>query len=151
MVADHFFILKVGPWLTFALREALFLLELAERELLPKAPSRLRETLQGVMRSDPKHWSKYYGGSPEEVAFKLAFSYSDRARYYLGRKEVLEAEERLFRNLSPKVPEPLVSQYLPAQFSRVRAKQLEPSARDLAVDRVCDVMELYLGAGTPPA
>jgi D-tagatose-1,6-bisphosphate aldolase subunit GatZ/KbaZ len=34
MVEDHFAILKVGPWLTFALREALFALEAMEREWL---------------------------------------------------------------------------------------------------------------------
>jgi D-tagatose-1,6-bisphosphate aldolase subunit GatZ/KbaZ len=147
LVADHFFILKVGPWLTFALREALFLLELAERELSPAVPSRLRETLIRVMREDPRYWGKYYGGSPEEVAFKLSFSYSDRARYYLGRKEVAQAQERLFENLSPRVPDVLVSQFMPAQYFRVRARELKPSARDLAVERVCDVMELYLEAG----
>jgi D-tagatose-1,6-bisphosphate aldolase subunit GatZ/KbaZ len=149
MVADHFFILKVGPWLTFALREALFSLELAEGELSPARPSRLRETLTRVMRDDPKYWGKYYGGSPAEVAFKLAFSYSDRARYYLGRKEVQEAQERLFQNLAPRVPDALVSQFLPAQYFQVRAGTVSPAARDLAVERVADVMELYFQAARP--
>ncbi len=34
LVRDGFAILKVGPWLTFAMREALFALEAIERELL---------------------------------------------------------------------------------------------------------------------
>lgn len=150
LVAHHFFVLKVGPWLTYALREALFALELAERELRPAAPSRFRETLAAAMRQDPRHWERYYGGSPDEIAYKLAFSYSDRARYYLGRAEVAGAVEQLFRNLSPRVPEGLVSQFLPAQWLRVRAGELEATPRELAVARVEDVMELYLRAGEHP-
>ena len=34
MVKDHFVILKVGPALTFAMREALFSLDFIEKELL---------------------------------------------------------------------------------------------------------------------
>ena len=34
MVEDHFAILKVGPWLTFALREAIFGLAFIEQEWL---------------------------------------------------------------------------------------------------------------------
>jgi D-tagatose-1,6-bisphosphate aldolase subunit GatZ/KbaZ len=151
LVRDHFCILKVGPWLTYALREALFLLELMERELAPLSPSRLRDTLTRVMKEDPKHWAQYYGGPPSEVSYKLAFSYSDRARYYLGRKEVVDAQAQLFRNLAPRIPEGLVSQYMPPQFLRVRAGDLAATAQDLAVERVCDVMELYHQAGEEPA
>ncbi len=150
MVQDHFCILKVGPWLTYALREALFLLELMERELAPPVPSRLRDTLTRVMREDPRHWAAYYDGPPEEVSFKLAFSYSDRARYYLGRPEVLEAQARLFANLSPRLPETLISQYMPAAFLHVRAGALVPTPRELAVERVREVMEVYLQAGAAP-
>jgi len=147
LAADHFFVQKVGPWLTFALREALFALELCERELAPAEPSRLRETLTRVMKDDPRHWSRYYAGTPAEVDFKLAFSLSDRARYYLARPEVAEAVLRLFHNLAAGVPEALVSQYLPSQYPRLRSGELGAGPRDLAVERVCDVMELYLRAG----
>jgi D-tagatose-1,6-bisphosphate aldolase subunit GatZ/KbaZ len=151
LAQGHFCILKVGPWLTYALREGLFALELMERELAPSVPSRFRDTLTQVMRDDPRHWDRYYGGTPGEISYKLAFSYSDRARYYLGRKEVLEAQARLFGNLAPRVPEGLVSQYLPAEFFRVRAGELAATPQDLLVERVCDVMELYLQAGAAPA
>ncbi|STJ52939.1 putative tagatose 6-phosphate kinase [Escherichia coli] len=47
---DHFAILKVGPALTFALREALFSLAAIEEELVPaKACSGLRQVLEDVM------------------------------------------------------------------------------------------------------
>lgn len=39
LVKDHFAILKVGPALTFALREALFSLAAIEEELLPAKPA----------------------------------------------------------------------------------------------------------------
>jgi len=150
LVEGHFCILKVGPWLTYALREGLFALELMERELSPFLPSRFRDVLAQVMKEDPRYWDKYYGGAPGEVSYKLAFSYSDRARYYLGRKEILEAQGRLFKNLEPRIPEGLVSQYMPAEFFRVRAGELAPTPRDLVVERICDVMELYFQAGAAP-
>ncbi|MFV2738606.1 class II D-tagatose-bisphosphate aldolase non-catalytic subunit, partial [Escherichia coli] len=47
LVIDHFAILKVGPALTFALREALFSLAAIEEELVPaKACSGLRQVLE---------------------------------------------------------------------------------------------------------
>ena len=39
MVEDHFCILKVGPWLTYALREALFALDRIEQELFENRKS----------------------------------------------------------------------------------------------------------------
>ena len=57
MVEDHFAILKVGPWLTFAFREAIFALSAMERELLRgnKAIrlSEVRQALENAMLRDP--------------------------------------------------------------------------------------------------
>ncbi|MFT3851002.1 MAG: class II D-tagatose-bisphosphate aldolase, non-catalytic subunit [Propionivibrio sp.] len=147
LVDNHFFILKVGPWLTYALREGLFSLEFIERELDPANPSRFRETLARVMKADPKYWEKYYSGGAEEVNYKLAFSYSDRARYYLGNREVAGALERLLDNLSPEVPDGLISQYLPMQYRSIREGRLGRHPSDLAVDRVSNVLDLYFAAG----
>jgi D-tagatose-1,6-bisphosphate aldolase subunit GatZ/KbaZ len=147
MIRHHFYILKVGPWLTFALREGLYLLELIEKELNPTAPSCFRETLLKVMHNDPRHWKQYYLGSSEEINFKLNFSYSDRARYYLGCDEVAAAQNQLMKNLGQHLPESLVSQYLPNQYTRLRAGTLTKNPRSLAVDRVANVLELYMAAG----
>jgi hypothetical protein len=104
LVEDHFAILKVGPWLTFAFREAVFALEKIERQVLrglPGAqPSRLRDALDEAMTRHPEHWAAYYRGSPEEVRRKRAFSYSDRCRYCWPQPEVQEALAGLLRNLS---------------------------------------------------
>lgn len=147
LAQNHFFILKVGPWLTYALREGLFSLEMIERELEPANPSRFRETLAGVMKADPKYWEKYYSGSADEVDYKIAFSYSDRARYYLGHKAVVDSLNRLLGNLSPEVPDGLISQYLPLQYQAVREGRLGKHPMDLAVDRVSNVLDLYFAAG----
>ena len=74
LVARHFAILKVGPGLTFALREALFALAQIEAELVPaEQRSGLREALEAAMLADPRHWQGHYPGTPEEQRF-AAFS-----------------------------------------------------------------------------
>jgi len=119
LVADRFAILKVGPELTFALREALFALEELERELLGRrAPDRLsgvRHALDDAMLRDPRHWKPYYDRGDEETArLQRRFSLSDRCRYYWTLPEVRDALSRLFTNLEGRrLPRGLVSQYLP--------------------------------------
>jgi D-tagatose-1,6-bisphosphate aldolase subunit GatZ/KbaZ len=148
LVGDHFCILKVGPWLTYAVREGLLLLELMERETHPFIPSRFRDVLTTVMKEDPKYWKAYYTGEKDEIDFKLVYSYSDRARYYLGRPEVNIAAERLIKNLSPKVPEGLISQYMPGQYRSVRSGELSAAPTDLLIARVAEVIDIYLDAGS---
>ena len=111
--------LKVGPELTFALREALFALESIERELLGRrAPERLsgmRQALERAMGDDPRHWQSYYGQADEDtLRLRRAFSLSDRARYYWPVPEVQEAVSRLIANLdAERLPNGVLSQYLP--------------------------------------
>jgi D-tagatose-1,6-bisphosphate aldolase subunit GatZ/KbaZ len=117
LVADHFAILKVGPELTFAFREAVFALESIERELLGRAgrPSGVQQALDEAMVRDPRHWKPWYGGTDEEaVRGQRRFSLSDRCRYYWTSPEVQDALRRLFANLEGRrLPRGLVSQYMP--------------------------------------
>ena len=87
MVEDHFAILKVGPWLTFALREAVLALTAIERELLATTSkpeiSHVREALEAAMLRDTSYWRSYYRGDEDEVRRDRIYSYSDRCRYYL--------------------------------------------------------------------
>jgi D-tagatose-1,6-bisphosphate aldolase subunit GatZ/KbaZ len=147
MVRDHFYVLKVGPWLTFALREGLYLLEMIEKELDISMPSCFRDTLIETMRENPGHWEQYYLGTSEEIELKLNFSYSDRARYYLGGELVLASQKRLMQNLSHNMPESLISQFMPKQYSRLRLGELGQEPRSMAVDRISNVLELYMEAG----
>ena len=61
LVRDHFAILKVGPGVTFALREALWGLDAIEREWIePAKASGFRDIAIARMKADPKYWAKYY-------------------------------------------------------------------------------------------
>jgi D-tagatose-1,6-bisphosphate aldolase subunit GatZ/KbaZ len=150
MVQDHFYVLKLGPWLTYALREGLYLLELMEKELHVHTPSLFRKTLLEVMQANPEYWQDYYFGSPEEVMFKLNFSYSDRTRYYLNHPKVIAAQQRLMENLSVGIPKGLLSLYCPSrhlfQSSRKRTQPQQPV--QFVLDRVRLVLEHYFAAGT---
>ncbi|SDF60843.1 D-tagatose-bisphosphate aldolase, class II, non-catalytic subunit [Streptomyces griseoaurantiacus] len=145
LVEDHWAVLKVGPGLTFALREALYALAGIEEELLaPERRSRLPEVVERRMRAEPSWWEGYYEGEEQERRLARRYSYSDRVRYYWPDPEIEAAVTALFENLSATgIPLPLLSARLPEQYRRVRAGRLEPSPRAVAVDRVRDVLRDY--------
>ena len=150
LVENHFYILKVGPWLTFAVRESLLALEAAERELAPAAPSNFRAVLTETMRAEPDYWKSYYTGDEAAVSYKLIFSYSDRARYYLGHPKVAAAYRALLANLGGGVPDAVISQYLPECYEAVRAGASN-RPEDLVLGRVSNVIAAYFDAGLGPA
>jgi len=136
LVRDHFAILKVGPGLTFAFREAIFALALIENKLIPKdARSNIIHVLDDVMVKHPEHWRKYYRGSE---AFKRKYSLSDRARYYWVQPEVQGALERLMRNLGESVlPYSLLSQFV---------GQVGLTSRETIAWKINKVLRDYAGA-----
>lgn len=150
MVEDGIAILKVGPALTFTLREGLFALEQIERELygINDFPlSHFRDTLERVMLTDDGQWRKYYHGPMPQKRYARAFSFSDRARYYLTDPDVCGALRMLLDNLDRVgIPLSLLDQYLPIQYARVRAGTLPLRAADLLIDRVGDCIDDYLYA-----
>jgi D-tagatose-1,6-bisphosphate aldolase subunit GatZ/KbaZ len=150
MCEDGVAILKVGPALTFALREALFALEIIEQELYPHEPnrqSRFRETLEEVMLADDKSWRSYYTGDEEHMRISRAYSYYDRCRYYLPDPRVRAAHDRLIQNLSGNVIPPcMLSQYLPNQFMRVRSGELRNEPEPIILDKIGDCIDSYLAA-----
>ncbi|CAI9408727.1 D-tagatose-bisphosphate aldolase, class II, non-catalytic subunit [Nocardioides sp. T2.26MG-1] len=151
LVSDHWAILKVGPGLTFALREALFALATIEDELVPAdRRSHLVAVVARAMADDPHWWAGYYQGDETDVRIARTYSYSDRMRYYWATPEVAAATDRLLANLEQTtVPLTMVSAHLPVQYSRVRAGELSPDPRSLAVDRVRDVLRGYALACGP--
>ncbi|HEX7825196.1 MAG TPA: class II D-tagatose-bisphosphate aldolase, non-catalytic subunit, partial [Mycobacterium sp.] len=84
LVADHWAILKVGPALTFAMREALFALAHIESELVAQeSRSNLIDVVERRMLDDPTHWQGYYlDGNALAQRTARRYSYSDRLRYY---------------------------------------------------------------------
>jgi D-tagatose-1,6-bisphosphate aldolase subunit GatZ/KbaZ len=148
LVADGWGVLKVGPGLTFALREALFALAAIETELLPAdACSGLPAVVEARMLKRPEQWEGYYTGTPEEQALARRYSYSDRMRYYWPDAEIEAAVGTLMENLSSReLPDPLVSAFLPIQYARVRRGDLARSPRELVIDHVRDILRTYAAA-----
>lgn len=145
MVEDKVGILKVGPALTFALREGLFALANIEKAYIPEEKqSHFIEILEKVMLEYPKNWQKHYHGNAEELAFKRKYSFSDRARYYLPMPEVVEAQKVLFKNLIENpIPLSLLSQFMPIQYIKVREGLLSDTPEALVMDRVINCVDEY--------
>jgi D-tagatose-1,6-bisphosphate aldolase subunit GatZ/KbaZ len=151
MVEDHFAILKVGPWLTFAFREAVFALGAIERELLAgkkgRKVSQVRETLDSAMLRDPSYWRSYYQGDEDRLHFSRAYSYSDRCRYYWHQASVQEELLRLVDNLSVYSPPlALLSQFLPMEYAAVRAGQLSIQPHPIIRYHIQNVLRTYAAA-----
>ncbi|MEW5957354.1 MAG: D-tagatose-bisphosphate aldolase, class II, non-catalytic subunit [Chloroflexota bacterium] len=146
MVEDHFAILKVGPALTFAWREAVFALALIEAES-PRTEielSNLIQVLDQAMLANPAHWQKYYSGPESYVRFARKYSFSDRSRYYWPDPAVQLALARLMDNLQQQpAPLALLSQFLPLQYERVRAGLLANTPTDLIYDKIAAVVADY--------
>ena len=148
LVEDGFAILKVGPALTFAMREALEALEDMESQLVAEEErSLLGCVVEETMLREPKDWMPYYAGSPAEQKLLRRYSYSDRVRYYWHRPEIAVAVDRLVANLSKvTIPESMLSRYLPAQYLRLRMGEIGGDPVALIVDKVRDVLRTYAAA-----
>ena len=133
LVEDGFAILKVGPALTFALREALYGLS-GIADILAPAPDReaLPDVMERVMLEAPDNWRKYYPGNEVERALLRHYSFSDRIRYYWPdprappRSIASSAARRPRHSAAPDQP---VS--FPSPSLRPRRYGLAPAARPL--------------------
>lgn len=115
LVDNGFAILKVGPWLTFSLREALYALD-AVADVLHGHPPKgdLMTAMEDIMVADPGDWKRHYAGDENELWLQRHFSYSDRIRYYWSAPAAESAVSRLMSRLARKqIPASVVRQYLP--------------------------------------
>jgi D-tagatose-1,6-bisphosphate aldolase subunit GatZ/KbaZ len=154
MVEDHFAILKVGPWLTFALREAVFALAAMENEWLGNKSdvnlSGIVDTIENAMVENPKYWQKHYHGGDQELRYARRYSYSDRVRYYWPQPKIQKALKLLLENLSQHpVPLTLLSQYMPRQYHSVRAEKITNSPVEIIRDKIMEVTSCYAYACNP--
>ncbi len=148
LVADHFAILKVGPELTFAYREALFALALMEEawvgERLGEKTSRVLDVVDDTMKAFPENWLKFYGDDPAEQAFSRKYSLSDRVRYYWNQPDIQRAVDSLLRNIAENpLPYPLLSQFLPEEARLIREGKLANTPEDLLEAHIGAVIRRY--------
>ncbi|MDY3223733.1 MAG: class II D-tagatose-bisphosphate aldolase, non-catalytic subunit [Lachnospiraceae bacterium] len=145
MVEDGIAILKVGPALTYGLREALFALSFMEKELVPEdRQAHFMETLEKVMLENPSNWQKHYHGDEKQLALARKYSFSDRARYYIGLPEVVASMNKLFDNLREyRIPMNMLHQYMPVSYQKVRDGIISLDPRELALDGIQIFMSDY--------
>ncbi len=153
MVHDHFAVLKVGPWLTYKFREAVFALALIEAELLTGKKgftlSNLIEVIDRRMLEFPEYWQNYYSSDEDENRLKRKYSYSDRIRYYWSDKAVNESLRILLRNLTEnQIPRTVLSQYLPEEYDAVRDGIITENPDELILHRISGVLDIYHNATT---
>ena len=145
LVRDHFAILKVGPALTFALREAIFALAQIEQELTaPENRSGCLAVIEEVMLDEPQYWKKYYRTGFNDSLLDIRYSLSDRIRYYWPHSRIKNSVETMMLNLEGvDIPLGMISQYLPKQFERIQSGELSAIPHQLIMDKIYDVLRAY--------
>jgi D-tagatose-1,6-bisphosphate aldolase subunit GatZ/KbaZ len=139
LVAGHFAILKVGPELTYALREAIFALDAIADELLPARAHGVRAVLERRMLQQPNWWRGHHA-TDDRVA--RLYSLSDRARYYWPDPDVDAAVTGLLGDLAT-IPPTLVSQFMPRQYAAWRSGGMALTPDALIRHRVDEVLARY--------
>lgn len=148
---DGIALLKVGPALTFAMREGLFALELIEKALIDRSlQSGFSDILEKAMLEKPDNWVKHYHGNEKQLEIKRKFSYSDRSRYYMPGKNVDGAICKLMSNLeNVSIPLTCLSQYMPVQYLKVRRGTLKNTPHNLLLDKIDNILDDYYHAIRP--
>jgi D-tagatose 6-phosphate 4-epimerase len=148
LVRDGFAILKVGPGLSFALRQALYGLDRIAGTLdRDWAEQSLMAEMEREMTANPRYWEAYYHGGAEKERWLRHFSYSDRIRYYWATPAAQNTVERLFAYLGERnIPEPLISEFLPDLYPGVTSGLLPADPRTLALQAVRNVLQGYEAA-----
>jgi D-tagatose-1,6-bisphosphate aldolase subunit GatZ/KbaZ len=147
MIADHFMLLKVGPCLTFALRQALYALADIEAALPGIGVlSGLKQVTETLMRQRPGHWDSYYSGSREDLFFLRHYSLRDRLRYYWSLPDARRAVQRLMDNLHRPIPSALLGQYLPDLFENLSSGDRRIDPEMILEYRVRNALTPYLEA-----
>jgi D-tagatose-1,6-bisphosphate aldolase subunit GatZ/KbaZ len=151
LVNDHFAILKVGPALTFAFREAVFALAMMENELYPlNERSNIVSLLDEIMVQQPAHWKKYYRGDEQEKEFKRKYSLSDRIRYYWTEPRVHKAFEKMMLTLHQKpLPFTLLKQFVPDVYSLLMIQTSKFSPEYIVLAKIQKVLDDYVKACVP--
>jgi len=150
LVRDGFALLKVGPGLTYAMREALYALDsLACWLVSGRTTGELRMAVEEEMLENPGHWEPYYSGDAVTRRLLRHFGYSDRVRYYWATPRLSSAVGRLLQQMEGiVVPGVMVRASFPNLYTRVASGEIEASARRMLIETVRDVLRTYSRACT---
>lgn len=113
----NFAILKVGPALTFAWREALYALGHIRKWLMGEQESLdISAAMDQLMQGKPSYWQGHYEGSALDLKLLRHFGYADRIRYYWTLPEAQKVVADLLSDLQNRtIPAPLLTQYFPPE------------------------------------
>jgi D-tagatose-1,6-bisphosphate aldolase subunit GatZ/KbaZ len=150
LVDGRFPLLKTGPCLTNAFREAVLGLAHIESEWLTGrkgiALSGIRHTMRDLMTARPEPWLSHYREAGPDQQWLMEFSFRDRIRYYWSDPKACRALDRLMANLSGTIPLPLLSQFLTAQYIAVRSGEIRANAPEVIQHRIAGAFSPYLQA-----
>lgn len=129
-----FAVLKVGPALTFAYRQAIYALDaiadVAGLDTGLDPAQRVPAVMEAEMRAAPGHWQGHYPDDDSPAARLLRhFSYADRIRYYWARPAARAAVARLLAAFdAAALPDPALAQgFAPEVIDRAAAlRRAEP-------------------------
>jgi D-tagatose-bisphosphate aldolase class II non-catalytic subunit len=148
LVADHFAILKVGPELTFAYREAVFAMAAIEDQLELPNRSNIVAVIDDAMNSDDRNWRPYVPAGGQQRALKL-FGLSDRVRYYWPNASIGVALTLLQQNINAAaVPTGMIQQF--ASLECLAEPHLSLSQR-IIDSKIGAVVRKYQSACSKPA
>ncbi|MCY1704666.1 class II D-tagatose-bisphosphate aldolase, non-catalytic subunit [Pannonibacter sp. SL95] len=138
----HFGILKVGPALTFAWREALYGLSHIDSWLHGKP--HISQTMEKLMLANPKPWQGHY---PDDRALRH-FGYADRIRYYWNEPKARKAINAMLTRLAESsIPEPLLHAYIPkftATLAGIMTRRGIPLSKAILLASVKLALEPYM-------
>jgi D-tagatose-1,6-bisphosphate aldolase subunit GatZ/KbaZ len=141
LVASRFAILKVGPELTAAYREAVVAMSCVDEWLPDVEKSNIMPAITRVMDADPQYWRHYVANDARADVTKI-FGLSDRIRYYWPDKSVQAALKILYANIDGAAREI----GLVAQFANLPEERRLPLSQEIIQARVGAVVGKYLSA-----
>lgn len=126
----NFAVLKVGPALTYAYRQAIYALNSLSAWTTPGAKSQVPGVMEGLMMANPTNWTKHYEGDEGRLKMLRHFSYADRIRYYWTQPAAAAAVDHLLESLGSTTPLPCVLEQFFALAVLDRAEALSGTVPD---------------------
>jgi D-tagatose-bisphosphate aldolase class II non-catalytic subunit len=141
LVASGFSILKVGPELTAAYREAVVAMACIEERLPLVVKSNIMAVIAKAMNDDPAFWRGYIADDNRAEHLKI-FGLSDRIRYYWPTADIQKALKVLCANIDLASGET----GLIAQFASLPKLRALPLSQEIIQARVGAVVNKYRSA-----